>query len=192
MKRRSKDLLALVQNYFHDYLRGVRGASEHTIRAYSDALRLFFAFLADHVRRPIARLELDDIRADAVLAFLQHVESSRRNATTTRNCRLAAIRSFVDHLLRHDVTRAEQYGRILEIPTKRAAQKPAPYLEPAEVRAVIAQIADTAIPLCQRHLRQSLPDIFVPMGGEWSPIRAQAIPSSKSRRRPRRGRAQGA
>ena len=69
MKRRSKDLLALVQNYFHDYLRGVRGASEHTIRAYSDALRLFFAFLADHVRRPIAHLELDDIRADAVLAF---------------------------------------------------------------------------------------------------------------------------
>lgn len=152
MKRRSKDLLALVQNYFHDYLRGVRGASEHTIRAYSDALRLFFAFLAGHVRRPIAHLELDDIRADAVLAFLQHVESSRRNSTTTRNCRLAAIRSFVDHLLRHDVTRAEQYGRILEIPTKRAAQQPVPYLEPAEARAVIAQIANTAIGVRDRAL----------------------------------------
>ena len=42
-------------------------------------------------------------------------------------------------------------------------------------------------PLCQRHLRQSLPDIFVPMGGEWSPRRAEATPSSRSKGRPRRG-----
>ena len=45
-------------------------------------------------------------------------------------------------------------------------------------------------PLCQRHLRQSHPDISVAMGGEWFPKRAQATPSSRSRRRPRRGRAQ--
>ena len=63
------------------------------------------------------------MRADAVLAFLQHIESKRGNGATTRNCRLAAIRSFADHLLRHDVTRAEQYGRILSIPTKRAISR---------------------------------------------------------------------
>jgi site-specific recombinase XerD len=153
MTRRSKDLLTLVQNYFHDYLRGIRGASDHTIRAYSDALRLFFSFLAGHVGRPIARLKLDDVRADAVLAFLQHVESSRRNVAATRNCRLAAIRSFVDHLLRHDVTRAEQYGRILAIPTKRAVQRSVPYLEPAEARAVISQVTtDIAIGVRDRAL----------------------------------------
>jgi site-specific recombinase XerD len=152
MTRRSKDLLTLVQNYFHSYLRGIRGASDHTIRAYGDALRLFFSFLAGHVGRPIAHLELDDVRADAVLAFLQHVESARRNVTATRNCRLAAIRSFADHLLRHDVTRAEQYGRILAIPTKRAVQRPVPYLEPAEVRAVIAQATDVTIGVRDRAL----------------------------------------
>jgi hypothetical protein len=47
-------------------------------------------------------------------------------------------------------------------------------------------------PLCQRHLRQSHPDISVAMGGEWFPKRAQATPSSRSRRRPRRGREQAA
>jgi site-specific recombinase XerD len=139
MKRQSNDLLAIVQSYFQDHLRRVRGASDHTVRTYGDALRLFFVFLADHVGRPVAALRLDDIRADAVLAFLDHVESKRRNAATTRNCRLAAIRSFVDHLLRHDVTRAEQYGRILAIPTKRARQRLVSYLEPDEARAVIAQ-----------------------------------------------------
>ena len=76
-----------------------------------------------------------------MLAF-HHVESSRRDPPATHNCRLAAIRSFVDHLLRHDLTRAEQYGRIRAIPTKRAAQRLVSYLEPEEARAVIAQVVD--------------------------------------------------
>jgi site-specific recombinase XerD len=144
MRRRSHDLLAYVERFFHDYLRRVRGASGHTVRAYGDALRLFFVFLAHHIAKPISSLHLDDIRADAVLAFLDHVESMRRNSAATRNCRLAAIRSFVDHLLRHDITRAEQYGRILAIPAKRARLRPPSYLEPDEARAVIAQVRSSS------------------------------------------------
>lgn len=141
MKRRSDDLLAHVERFFGEHLRRVRGASDHTVRAYGHALRLFFVFLARHTEKPLASLRLDDIRADAVLAFLSHVESARGNTAVTRNCRLAAIRSFVDHLLRHDVTRADQYGRILAIPAKRARQRLISYLEPDEARAVIAQAA---------------------------------------------------
>ena len=125
MRRSGVDsLLALVQSFFSDHLRRVRGASEHTIRAYRDALRMLFVFLAERRGIGVASLRLEDVRADAVLAFLQHIESKRGNGVTTRNCRLAAIRSFAEHLLRHDVTRAEQYGRILSIPTKRAASRP--------------------------------------------------------------------
>jgi integrase/recombinase XerD len=142
MKRSADPLLVLVQSFFSDYLRGVRGASVHTVRAYRDALRMFFVFLAG--RRSVAQLRLEDIRAEAVLAFLQHLESKRGNRVVTRNCRLAAIRSFVDHLLRHDPMRAEQYGRILAIPTKRAANRPVQYLEPEDVRAVIATVDDAS------------------------------------------------
>jgi site-specific recombinase XerD len=145
MKRSGTDsLLALVQSFFSDYLRRVRGASEHTVRAYRDALRLFFVFLAERRGRSVADLQLDDLRADAVLAFLQHIESKRSNGAVTRNCRLAAIRSFAEHLLRHDVTRAEQYGRILAIPTKRATSRLVSYLEPEDVRAVIASVRGTS------------------------------------------------
>ena len=34
------------------------------------------------------------------------------------------------------------------------------------------------IPMCQRRLRQSLPDILVPMGGEWFLKRAEVTPCS--------------
>lgn len=140
MTRRSDDLFGHVERFFRDHLVRVRGASPHTVRAYGDAMRLFFVFIASRAAKPVARLRLDDIRADAVLAFLDHVETKRGNSAGTRNCRLAAIHCFVDHLLRHDVTRAEQYGRILAIPTKRARQRSVSYLEPDEARAVIAQV----------------------------------------------------
>jgi integrase/recombinase XerD len=96
--------------------------------------------LAQRRGRSVADLSLDDVQADAVLAFLDHVESQRSNSAVTRNCRLAAIRSFVQHLLRHDVTRADQYGRILAIACKKAALHVVTYLEPEEARTVIAAV----------------------------------------------------
>jgi len=145
MKRSGMDsLLALVQSFFSDHLRRIRGASEHTVRAYRDALRMLFVFLTDRRGRSVAALRLEDVRADAVLAFLHHIESKRGNSAATRNCRLAAIRSFAEHLLRHDVTRAEQYGRILAIPTKRAVSRLVSYLEPEDMRAVIASVDGTS------------------------------------------------
>ena len=139
MSKLAPSLLALVQSFFQSHLRAVRGASDHTVRAYRDALRLFFLFAAQHLHRPIAELHLDDIRSEVVLAFLDHIEAARGNGPATRNCRLAAIHSFVAHLLRQDMTRAEQYRRILAIPAKREQVRPPTYLEPEEVRALIAQ-----------------------------------------------------
>jgi site-specific recombinase XerD len=90
-RSKSESLLGLTESFFHNYLRQTRGASVHTVRAYRDALKLFYLFLADQKRKPVADLALDDIQSDALLAFLDHVESRRGNSAVTRNCRLAAI-----------------------------------------------------------------------------------------------------
>jgi len=139
-RSKSESLLGLTESFFHSYLQHTRGASAHTVRAYRDALKLFYLFLADQKRKSVADLALEDIQSDVVLAFLDHVESQRGNSAVTRNCRLAAVRSFVQHLLRQDVTRAGQYGRILAIRSKRALRRTAIYLEPEEARAVIAAV----------------------------------------------------
>jgi site-specific recombinase XerD len=110
------------------------------LRAYGNALRLFFLFLAHRGHYSVEQLRLDHIQADAVLAFLAHIESERGNSRATRNCRLAAIRGFVQHLLRTDISRADQYGRILAIPNKRSSPRAMSYLEPEEARAIIAAI----------------------------------------------------
>lgn len=139
-RSKPESLFTLTQSFFHNYLQGTRGASPHTVRAYRDALRLLFLFLADRKRKSVADLSLEDVQAETVLAFLDHIEAKRSNSAVTRNCRLAAVRSFVQHLLRQDVTRAGQYGRILAIRTKRATRRAVTYLEPEEARAVISAI----------------------------------------------------
>jgi len=139
LKRKRDDLFRLVESFFGDHLGRARGASPHTIRAYGHALRLFFLFLAKRVRRAVALLRLDDIRFDAVLAFLDDLESSRGNSAVTRNSRLAAIHSFIDHVLRNDVTRAGQYQRILGIRPKRARTRAVDYLESEQIQTILSQ-----------------------------------------------------
>jgi site-specific recombinase XerD len=139
-RQKQEVFLALVQGFFVNYLKGLRGASDHTIRAYRDTLKLFFLYLNREKNLNVANLTLDDIQAEAILGFLNHCELNRGNSPATRNCRLAAIRCFTQHLLRNDVPRANQYGRILSIPAKKSASRPALYLEPEQVRIIIAAV----------------------------------------------------
>lgn len=139
MTRHQDPLFRLVESFFHDYLQRVRGASRHTFLAYRDALRLFFGFLADSLGRPVASLRVDHLTAEHVLAFLDHLESGRRNVPSTRNLRLTALRSFCRHLLRQDPTRAGQYQRVLSLPSKKASPPVVAYLEPEEVRVLLRQ-----------------------------------------------------
>ena len=85
----------LVESFFCAHLQRARGASAHTVRAYRDTLRLLFIHLADAKGCSVANLQLRDLHVDAVADFLTHLEAERRNTAATRNCRLAAIRSFL-------------------------------------------------------------------------------------------------
>lgn len=137
MSRSPCSLFAHVQSYFTEYLPKQRGASVHTVRAYRDALTMLFKFIAEQRGRGVASLQLDDIDADAVMRFLDHIEAQRSNSAATRNCRRAAIRGFFKHLLRNDLAHSQQYARVLAIPAKKARQRPATYLEAEDVRLII-------------------------------------------------------
>lgn len=138
-KAAPRELFALVESFFIEYLPRQRGASRHTVRAYRDALKLLFEFVAQRSGRQVASLELGNLDADAITGFLDHIEANRSNSAATRNCRRAALRSFFRHLVRNDLAHSLQYTRVLAIPSKKARQRPATYLEVDDVRAIIAK-----------------------------------------------------
>ena len=59
--------------------------------SYRDAFVLLLRFLATRDRRGVIDLDLPDLTTSAVVAFLEHLETDRRNSAVTRNARLAAI-----------------------------------------------------------------------------------------------------
>lgn len=136
-------LARALRDFFADHLPRLRGVSPHTVRSYRDSLALLLRFVAERRRRPVARLDLDDLEPEAVVAFLQHLEDDRHNSVSTRNVRLAALHAFVRYLAARHPERLEPCQRILGIPFKRARSRPIEYLEYEEIQAVLSAVDRT-------------------------------------------------
>jgi site-specific recombinase XerD len=129
----------LLHAFFYEWMVQQRNASVHTVRSYRDTWRLFIGFVAQRHHRPVAHLTLVDLTAIEVNAFLQHTEQERGDTIGTRNCRLSALRSFFGFVAGREPTAIAQCTEILHIPTKKAPSYAPCYLEPGEVKAILAQ-----------------------------------------------------
>jgi len=128
----------LLRSFFEDYLAAQRDVSPNTIYAYRDACKLFLRFAARHCGRQVIRLQLADLGADTVLAFLTHLESERNNSAATRNCRLVAIHRFFAYVAEQDPRHAELCRRVLDIPLKKTTSNSMTYLDRDEVKTLLA------------------------------------------------------
>src|SRR5205085_1953702 len=114
-----------------------RRASPHTIASYRDTMRLLLAFAQQQLGKAPSRLELQDIDAELISAFLDHLERDRGNGPRTRNNRLAAIHSlFAFAALRHP-EQAALIQRVLAIPPKRFERALVTWLTDEEVTALL-------------------------------------------------------
>ena len=131
-------LAPVLQAFFTDRLMTQRQVSPHTIAAYRDTFRLLLGFACDRTGTQANILDLADLDAPLIGAFLDHLESHRHNMIRTRNARLVAIHSlFAYAALRHP-EHAELIQRVLAIPPKRFERNVLTYLTDAETHALLA------------------------------------------------------
>jgi len=129
---------SLVQRFFAEHLRAQRNLSPHTVRGYRDSFRLLLRFLADYHRRPIDEITLGSFTPEAVLAFLDHLESARGNCVQTRNVRLASVRAFARFAAAQATPELlAPAQRILSIPSKKAQRRQLGFMSRDEVAALI-------------------------------------------------------
>jgi site-specific recombinase XerD len=131
-------LAPTLQAYFTDRLICQRGASPNTIAAYRDTFRLLLAFAVERTRKQPCQLDLGDLDAPLVAAFLEHLERDRHNSVRTRNHRLAAIHSLFGYAALRHPEHAASIQRVLAIPTKRFERNLVTYLTDDEVDALVA------------------------------------------------------
>lgn len=136
--RTSINFPVLLQTFFTERLMRQRQASPETIASYRDAFCLLFSFVRQHLDKEPSVLEMEDLDAPLIVAFLCWLENDRGNSVRTRNARLAAIHSFFKYTALRDPIHSGLIQRVLAIPGKRYDRGTVEYLTRTETEALLA------------------------------------------------------
>jgi len=131
-------LAPVLQAFFTQRLIAQRQVSGHTVAAYRDTFRLLLAFAQERTGTAPCDLHLDDLNAELIGAFLEHLRHARRNSARTRNARLAALHSLFRYAALRHPEHAALIQRVLAIPPARSEKTPVSYLTPEESEALLA------------------------------------------------------
>jgi integrase/recombinase XerD len=127
-----------VRRFLLEYLISDRGLSRNTQKGYRDVFRLLLRFLESHYQADVTQITVEQITPEVVRAFLKHLEKDHGNAAATRNHRLAVIHSFLRFAAGHAPELLDLATQVRAIPLRRVPSQPMPYLEKAEMDALLA------------------------------------------------------
>ena len=127
-----------LRRFLADYIVTERCLAGNTQKSYRDSFKLLLPFISGKVRKPVDRLDVEDITPSRVLQFLAHLEGERGCSAQTRNQRLTAIRSFARFVASRDPTHLAWCAQIRAITTKKAAPQPVSWLSKDEMVAMLA------------------------------------------------------
>ena len=113
----------LLKRFLSHYMPVQRGYSQNTVCAYRDAVKLLLCYVADTLKKSVDNLNVQDVAEKAVLEFLDYIEQQRGCTASTRNARLAAIRSLFAFIAREKPELVLQAQQVRSIPRKRTEHK---------------------------------------------------------------------
>ena len=131
-------LPAILQRFFTERLMTQRHVSAHTMASYRDTFRLLLSFAQGLRNKRPSDLDLADLDAALIGAFLTSIEEQRQCTARTRNARLTAIRSFFHYAAFQEPALSAHIQRILSIPYKRQARPMVEFLSRIEIEALLA------------------------------------------------------
>lgn len=131
-------LAPTLETFFTERLMTQRQASPHTIAAYRDTMRMLLTFASERAGKRPSKLDIADLDVRLISAFLDHLERERGNSASTRNARLAAIRSLFQYAAFKHPEHAAVIERVLALPAKRFDRALVTFLTNEEVKALLA------------------------------------------------------
>jgi len=127
----------MLQHFFLKRLMNQKNASPHTISSYRDTFRLLLEHVSKKIHKPPSSFTIEDLDAHAILDFLDHIETARGNAPSSRNVRLAAIRSFFHTCAYLAPDSLDVIQKVLSIPMKKTECREVNFLTVEEMQAII-------------------------------------------------------
>ncbi|MFB3906448.1 MAG: tyrosine-type recombinase/integrase [Acidobacteriota bacterium] len=135
----SDKLAPYLRYFFIRYLPEHKDVSPHTVAGYKQTfvqlIRYHQIRFPDEADPPVARFQVPFL-----LEFLLWLEKECKNRASTRNTRLAALKSFFKMLAFVRPESAAQCQQVLLIPSKRTTRRPLDYLDKKEVDGLFALV----------------------------------------------------
>lgn len=136
---KNTDFAVHLSKYFTQYLPNERGSSPQTIDSYRYAFILFLEYM-ESKGIPPEKMTVANYTRENIRGFLGWLEDARKNAPSTRNYRLAAMKGFVHYLKYEFPDYMDEYQRILSIPLKKTEQPEISYMKTDGIELLVNQV----------------------------------------------------
>jgi len=138
-KKIDDSFFKLVRSFLTVYLPRNRCYSHNTVRAYRDTINLFRTFLLESKNVPFAKINFGMVDHHLVYQFLEWLQATRNCSISTRNQRLAALKSFLHYCATEDPALTAVYMDVQGIVALRDARHGISYLSQNGLKAMLSQ-----------------------------------------------------
>lgn len=128
-----------IQRYFSAYLINQKNYGQNTISSYRDTFRLLLKYFIEEGYN-LAKMDISEIDCELILLFLDWLKENRNNVISTRNTRLAHLKSFFGYIMIIAPELSDLCSSVINISLSRTDSKPPKSLNEKEITHLLHSI----------------------------------------------------
>jgi integrase/recombinase XerD len=128
-----------VRGFLTVYLPKNKCFSPNTIKAYRDTLNLFRTFLLEEKKIAFTQISFDQINHTVIYEFLGWLQNTRGCEVSTKNQRLAALKSFFHYCALEDPALMAIYMDIQQVRSQRLNRNRVEYMSETALKTLLLQ-----------------------------------------------------
>lgn len=128
-----------VRNFLLIYLPKNRCCSQNTVKAYRDTIHLLRVFMKEQKGLSFTKITFDRLDPALVSEFLDWLQTERKCSASTRNHRLAALKSFFKYAAQEDASLMFAYIELGKVPVKRSPGPRITYMSELALATLLQQ-----------------------------------------------------
>lgn len=133
------DFFKHVRGFLTVYLPKNRCYSQHTVKAYRDTINLFRKFMLEERGIAFTQIHFDQIKHEVIEEFLAWLQNTRDCKASTKNHRLAALKSFFHYCAMEDPALMAIYLDVQKIHPQRVARNRVEYMSKTALKVLLEQ-----------------------------------------------------
>ena len=135
---KKKDLTYYLPKYFDTELKCNANFSENTIISYKYTFISLLQFISEKLKKKIQNITLSDFNKAMIEEYLINLETEKCNSISTRNQRLAAIKSFFNYLANEDLKYINISNGISATKSKKNIDNTIKYLSKVGIKGILS------------------------------------------------------